>query len=154
MASPSTNSSFSNGSQYELPDNYSLIERTIEAAILSVIFVVAVSGNIMLWMVIFRRKSLKTTSNALILCLSSADLLVSLINMPVTIFTIVRGVWVFSEGLCIFFGFLNMVTFIGSVMSLAAISINRYILIVHPNKFRKAYTKRNTALNILGKHLF
>lgn len=150
MASPLTNISSLDGPQTELPENYSLTERIIEAAILSVIFVVAVSGNTMLWMVIFRRKSLRTTSNALILCLSSADLLVSLINMPVTIYTILKGVWVFSGALCTFFGFLNMVTFIGSVMSLAAISINRYILIVHPNKFRKAYTKRNTALNILG----
>lgn len=129
---------------------YSIVERVIEAAILSVIFLVAVTGNLLLWIVIFRRKSLRTTSNALILCLSSADLLVALINMPFTIFTILKGDWVFGEAMCVFFGTLNMITFIASVMSLAAISINRYILIVHPNKFRKVYTKRNTALFIAG----
>ncbi|XP_072174711.1 alpha-2B adrenergic receptor-like [Diadema setosum] len=127
-----------------------LAERVIEAMILIVILVVAVSGNTLLWVVVLRHRSLKTESNALVLCLSAADLLVSVVSMPITTVTVVVGRWIFSDTLCIALGFISMCTFIGSVMSLAAISINRYVLIVHPSKFKRIYTKRNTGYFIFG----
>ena len=129
-----------------------LAERVIEAMVLSVIFVVALSGNILLWIVVLKHRSLRTVSNALVLCLSSADLLVSVFSMPITIATIAIGQKMFSDELCVALGFISMCTFIGSVMSLAAISINRYVMIVHPSKFKGVYTKRNTGFFIVGKY--
>ncbi|XP_022090479.1 alpha-2C adrenergic receptor-like [Acanthaster planci] len=128
----------------------STAEKVIEALLLSVICLVAFSGNVLLWCVIVRNKALRTTSNALVLCLSSADVLVSVCNMPITIFTIVKGNQFFSNELCVVLGFANMTFFIASVMSLAAISLNRYVLIVHPKRFKAIYTIRNTGFVILA----
>ncbi|XP_038079116.1 alpha-2A adrenergic receptor-like [Patiria miniata] len=131
-------------------DDISTAEKIIEALLLSVISIVAFSGNVLLWCVIIRNKTLRTTSNALVLCLSSADILVSLVNMPITIFTILNGARFYSNELCVVLGFANMTFFIASVMSLAAISLNRYVLIVHPKRFKTIYTIRNTGFVILA----
>lgn len=78
-----------------LPNDSSLIspsitlhERYIEATIMSTVLAVGFVGNLSLWLIILRHKSLKTPSNALILSLSMADLLVTVINMPLMIVTL------------------------------------------------------------------
>ena len=109
----------------------------------------------LLWTVILTRKSLRITSNALVLCVSGADLIVSICNLPTTLYTVAYcyGEWRLGRKACVAFGFLNMLTFIGSVISLAAISLNRYIFIVRHTKFKKIYTKGHTGLIILGRSI-
>lgn len=126
-------------------------ERAIEATILLMISTVAIVGNVSLWIIILTTRSLKTPSNALILCLSGSDLMVSSINMPVTAYTISNGHWMFSHAACVLIGYITMSTFITSVMSLGSISINRYLLICKTNKFKEVYTKRNTAMIVSGE---
>ena len=128
------------------------IERLLEGIILSIISVISLTGNIALWIVVLQKNSFRTASNALLLCLSAADILVSAFNMPVTVYTLALGTWPFDTLTCTFAGFVTMVTFIASVMSLGVISINRYVLICHPSKFRNIYTAKNTSLMITGKH--
>ena len=129
----------------------SLGEKVIEALLLSTIWFFAFSGNILLWMVILKNKSLRSTSNALVLCLSSADLTVAIVNLPVTISTIIFGEWKLGDQACTAWGFFNMLTFVGSVMTLGVISLNRYVLIVHQQRFRTIYTRKYTGFMILGK---
>lgn len=85
---------------------------------------------------------------------SSGGLMVSIINMPVTILTIFRGQWIFSETACTALGFINMLTLVTSVLSLCNISINRYIMVCKPTKFKDVYTKRNAIIMIAGQGLF
>ena len=59
----------SSSEEYDV--DYNTTERVIEAVVLSVIAATALIGNISLWFVVLRSKQLKTTSNALLLCLSS-----------------------------------------------------------------------------------
>ena len=126
------------------------LEKAVEATILSIIAVVAFVGNVSLWIIVLRNRSLHTASNALVLCLSAADVLVSVINMPVTVLTIARGRWVLSHTACVAIGYITMVTFIGSVMSLAAISTNRYVLVCRAARMKVVYTRRNTTAIIAG----
>ncbi|XP_077998855.1 alpha-1A adrenergic receptor-like [Glandiceps talaboti] len=132
------------------PTGISYAEKIVEASILTTICLIAIFGNTLLWIVIIRSRHLRTTSNALVLCLSGADVLVSTVNMPVTIVTIINEDWVFSDTLCVCLGFINMVTFITSVMSLGLISINRYVLIVHPQKFKNIYNRRSILFMVQG----
>ena len=128
-----------------------LTERIIEALILCAICVISILGNVSLWIIVLRNRTLRTAANALLLCLSTADLLVSVLSMPLTIATLFLGGWKFHDGTCVLAGFLTMCTFITSVMSLGVISISRYILVCHPQKYNQVYNKRNTTLIILGK---
>ncbi len=128
-------------------------ERYIEATVLSLLCVISLVGNISLWVIILTDRSLRTTSNWLILGLSGADILVSSVNMPVTVVTLVSGHWMLSTVACVGFGFVTMLTFIASVMSLGVLSFNRYVLICHNSKFGVIYTKGRTLLMICGESL-
>ena len=82
---------------------------------------------------------------------TGADLLVSVVGMPVIACAMLLGEWVFSRGLCVAMGFLTMLTFVASVMSLAAISINRFYIVCRPRDVAYKYTRRRTALWIVGR---
>ncbi|XP_060076089.1 alpha-1B adrenergic receptor-like [Ylistrum balloti] len=138
-------------SVYELTDGGSLVELYIEGAVLFIICLLAIGGNTCIWIIICRTKELRTMTNYFILGLTTADWLVSVCNMPVTVFTLFAGgVWLLSADACRVFGFVNMLTLVTSVLSLCNISINRYIMVCKPIYFRKIYTRRNTALMITG----
>ena len=72
-------------------------EKVLEAGSLGLICVTAVVSNVSLWLVVLTSRSLRNESNYLILCLSMADLLVSVVSMPITVATIVSAGWIFSE---------------------------------------------------------
>lgn len=122
-----------------------------EVTFLIVVSCIGFIGNISLWQIITRHSELRSTSNALVLCLSTADILVSSINVPVIIVTLIRKNWRPDDDACILLGFLNMTTFVGSVMFLAVISLNRYILVCHIGAFKRLFTKRKIVLIISGK---
>ncbi|XP_052212551.1 D(2) dopamine receptor-like [Dreissena polymorpha] len=70
--------------------------------------------------------------------------------MPITFYTIIMGRWEFSHSACVVFRFLSMITLVTSVMSLCNISINRYVIVCYPQKFKHIYTVRNVIVMIIG----
>ena len=111
-------------------------------------------GNMCLWIIICKDKELKSVTNAFILCLTTADLLVTLVNMPVTAFTLLMGDWALSDRACVIFGYINMFTLVLSVMSLCNISINRYVMVCRPMNFKIIYTKRNAVFMKIGEYAY
>ena len=118
----------------------------IEAAILVFICTVSILGNISLFLVFTRRKTLRTISNGFLLNLAFADLLVSVLNMPITVVTIVKQRWIFGEFACVLLGFTTMLSFVSSVMSLAMIAINRYYYVVRWKTYPSIFTPRRSVL--------
>ena len=125
--------------------------RIYEGMFLICICVFAFSGNTLLCTIILRTRSLRNNSNYLILCLSTSDIIVAVVNMPMTIYAIFYGSWPFSKISCIVLGYINMVSFVASVMSLTAISINRYFRICRSLQFKSMFTLRKTILMGVGK---
>lgn len=142
-----------NGSEaVALDDVVPTSERVTEGLVLLVICIVAVSSNLFLWIVVLRTPELRLPSSYLILCLSFADLLVSAVNMPLTVFTIFRGHWVFSRPVCAATGFSNMLAFVASVASLNSITFNRYIRVCRPAQYDVLYSPAGQVLHIGGKN--
>ena len=117
-----------------------------EAFILIIICTVSIIGNTTLFVLFLRSKTLRTTSNGYLLNLAFADLLVSVLNMPVTVVTIIEQRWIFGETACTFLGFTTMLSFVSSVMSLAMIAINRFYYVVRWKTYRSIFTLRNSVL--------
>ena len=67
------------------------VERALEGVLLILICILATGGNLILWIVVLREPVLHSSSNFLLLCLSAADMLVSVVNMPLTVYTIFVG---------------------------------------------------------------
>ena len=112
----------------------------------------AMLGNTCMWIIICKSKELRTITNAFILVLTTADLLVAAANMPVTILTIFSDEWILSEQACVIFGYSNMLTLVLSVLSLCNISINRYLMVCKSVYFKTVYTKRNAILIMSGNY--
>ena len=124
------------------------------ATLLCFIIGAAVIGNTSLWIIIWKFRDLRTVTNMFILVLSAVDWLVSVINVPIAVATIIVGDWPFSETACTVVGYFNMLFLVTSVMSLCNISINRYFMICRPYSVRDIYTKRNAVLMIVGEYHF
>ena len=118
----------------------------IEALILVIICTVSVFGNITLFLILTRRKTLRTIANGFLLNLAFADLLVSVLNMPITVVTIVEQRWIFGDRACNLLGFTTMLSFVSSVMSLAMIAINRYYYVVQWKAYPFTFTPRRSVL--------
>lgn len=122
----------------------------MESVVLSLICVISLTGNLSLFLIVFYgNKNLRTVSNAFMLNLAFADVIVSIINMPITVATTIAEKQWFSHGVCVVLGFTNIISFIGSVMSLALMAINRYFYIVHWKKYTAIFNKKRACVSVL-----
>ncbi|KAJ9581013.1 hypothetical protein L9F63_023800, partial [Diploptera punctata] len=114
---------------------------TIFAAVCAVLFsVVGVVGNLITAIALLRCSKLRhhaTTAFVISLCMS--DLLFCTINLPLTASRYINEAWVLSDTLCQLFPFFFYGNVAASLLSMVAITINRYILISCHNLYDKLY---------------
>ena len=120
----------------------SLLYTASETTVLCLICLAAVIGNVSLFLIVYKNRKLRTVTNMYILNLAAADILVSVLSMPVTVVTIIKQRWVFGHTACKVFGFFTILSFIASVMSLGMIAVNRYFYIVKWNTYTNTFSKR------------
>ena len=120
----------------------------VEAFLLVLVFIGALSGNVMLFYIVAKVRNLQTKGNVFILNLAAADLLVSAVNLPITIVTVIAEDWIMGRTVCLISGFITLLTFVASCMALSMISINRYHAIVCWTSYESTYTKRKCALYV------
>lgn len=125
-------------------------EATIFAAICCVLFViVGTLGNLVTILALWRCKKLRnnaTTSFIFSLCF--ADFLFCTVNMPLTVSRYIHEAWIFGDTLCTLFPLFFYGNVGVSLMSMTAITINRYVLIAHHHRYDRIYQPRNIALMI------
>ncbi|XP_066291006.1 galanin receptor 2b-like [Branchiostoma lanceolatum] len=122
-----TNSSEGQGMVEQGPESW------IIPVIFTVIFCVGVFGNALVIVVLLRTgRELENTTNIFILSLSIADLLFIVFCVPfqATVFSLPE--WVFGLFMCKFVHFFQCATMLASAFNLMAMSMDRYMAIVHP----------------------
>ncbi|XP_078681702.1 putative G-protein coupled receptor No18 [Branchiostoma floridae x Branchiostoma belcheri] len=140
-----------NGTADGNPYTISTAEKAVEISLLVIVLFFAFCGNLLVWVsVLWKRNLRRETANYLILSLSAADMTVAAFNLPFTVSAVALGGWVLGDGACAFLGFSNMITFVASVMNLAAIGVNRFCIIVHYTKYPDYFDQRGTAMTITG----
>ena len=128
----------------------SILVTISEVTTLCFICLAASIGNVSLFLIVYKNPNLRTITNMFILNLAAADILVSMLSMPVTIVTIVNGCWVFGHTACVVLGYFTILSFIASVMSLGMIAINRYFYIVKWNTYTITFAKTKALLYAAG----
>ena len=128
----------------------SILVTISEVTTLCFICLAASIGNVSLFLIVYKNPNLRTITNMFILNLAAADILVSMLSMPVTIVTIVNGCWVFGHTACVVLGYFTTLSFIASVMSLGMIAINRYFYIVKWNTYTITFAKTKALLYAAG----
>ncbi|ELT89680.1 hypothetical protein CAPTEDRAFT_104279 [Capitella teleta] len=122
----------SNSSTVESPPYWTETESVILAVILGIIMFVAVIGNILVITVVAKNRGMRTRTNIFLCNLAVADLFCSLLDMPLSLVTIVKGDWIFSPTLCQLNGFAVPFFFVASIHTLMYIGIHKYISIRYP----------------------
>ena len=91
-----------------------------------IMLVLGVIGNVLVVLVVAKRRKMRTVTNYLILNLACADLTVLSSNIPIDLTTRFMNRWVFGKATCKIIKPLQTMGTIASILTLVAISLSRY----------------------------
>ncbi|XP_022793944.1 tyramine/octopamine receptor-like [Stylophora pistillata] len=117
----------------------------LQAASMVIIILVALGGNLLILAAIYIDKTLQTITNVFIINLACADLLLTMIGMPFTLASSITYDWIFGNKWCKVNGMANSLFCIASILTLAAVSIDRYCAILYPFKYGTWITNKVAA---------
>lgn len=105
------------------------------------IFLVGVLGNSLTCTVILRYRVMQTPTNYYLLSLAVSDLLLLLLGMPLELYELWQNYpFLLGEGGCYFRTFLFETVCFASILNVTALSVERYIAVVHPLKVKHMTT--------------
>ena len=137
-----TKSSLKSTSVFPPLDYRSTAQVVVEVAFACIILVSAALGNFLMMLVMYKKKQLRTIPNIFVLNLSVGNFLLAVTVLPVFAWTLEKGEWTFGATLCVIQGYQNYILFALTLFTLTAISLNRYMLICYPNKYRVIFDKK------------
>lgn len=106
------------------------------------IFLVGVLGNSLTCTVILRHRVMQTPTNYYLLSLAASDLLVLLLGMPLELYEMWQNYpFLLGEGGCYFKIFLFETVCFASILNVTALSVERYVAVVHPLKVKHMTTR-------------
>ncbi|XP_070697668.1 5-hydroxytryptamine receptor 1D [Pempheris klunzingeri] len=109
----------------------------------------AVTGNILVIVIVAATKTFHSVTSVLIMNLAVSDLLVGLGVMPFVALSIVNRGWVNCTDLCLYVGYTSSVYCTASVLTLAAIALDRYHSIMDCLRYSSRCTLWRTCAVVL-----
>lgn len=115
-----------------------------------IIFMVGVVGNVLTCTVIARNKVMWTPTNYYLFSLAVSDLLVLLLGMPLELYELWQNYpFLLGKGGCYFKTFLFETVCFASILNVTALSVERYIAVVHPLRAKYVVTRTHAKRVIL-----
>ncbi|KAK7898456.1 hypothetical protein WMY93_019309 [Mugilogobius chulae] len=127
------------------------LDNFISLLIFALIFILGVLGNTLVITVLARSKpgQPRSTTNIFILNLSVADLSYLLFCVPFQSTIYVLPTWVLGAFICKFIHYFFTVSMLVSIFTLSAMSVDRYVAIVHARKSSSIRVARHATLGVL-----
>uniref|UniRef100_A0A8C6QNS7 Neuromedin U receptor 1 n=2 Tax=Nannospalax galili TaxID=1026970 RepID=A0A8C6QNS7_NANGA len=111
-------------------------------AIYLLIFMVGTVGNGLTCMVILRHRAMHTPTNFYLFSLAVSDLLVLLVGLPLELYEMQHNYpFQLGAGGCYFRTLLFETVCLASVLNVTALSVERYVAVVHPLQARSVMTR-------------
>ncbi|XP_048356010.1 neuromedin-U receptor 1 [Sphaerodactylus townsendi] len=108
------------------------------------IFVVGAVGNTLTCLVIIQHRIMRTPTNYYLFSLAVSDLLVLLLGMPLEIYEMWSNYpFLLGAGGCCFKTLLFEAVCFASILNVTALSVERYIAVVHPLRAKYVVTKKH-----------
>ncbi|KAM5247739.1 5-hydroxytryptamine receptor 6 [Ctenodactylus gundi] len=120
------------------------------AAALCVVIALTAAANSLLIALICTQPSLRNTSNFFLVSLFTSDLMVGLVVMPPAMLNALHGRWVLARGLCRLWAAFDVMCCSASILNLCLISLDRYLLILSPLRYKLRMTPARALALILG----
>uniref|UniRef100_A0AAY4A6S0 Neuromedin-K receptor n=1 Tax=Denticeps clupeoides TaxID=299321 RepID=A0AAY4A6S0_9TELE len=126
------------------PSETSFVQPPWRVALWSVayssVLAVAVSGNVVVIWIIVAHKRMRTVTNYFLLNLAFSDASMATFNTLINFIYAAHSEWYFGEAYCKFHNFFPVAAVFASIYSMSAISVDRYMAIIHPLKPRLSAT--------------
>lgn len=110
------------------------------AFMLTVIILMTACGNMLLIALVFAHRSLRCTSNCFLVSLFLSDLMVALVVMPPAMLNVLCGAWVLWPAFCPIWLCFDVMCCSASILNLCVISLDRYIFIISPLRYKQRMT--------------
>nr|XP_057913882.1 growth hormone secretagogue receptor a [Doryrhamphus excisus] len=121
---------------------YSLPLLAAITAACTLLSVVGVAGNVMTILVVSRYRDMRTTTNLYLCSMAVSDLLIFLC-MPLDLYRMWRyRPWRLGDALCKLFQFVSESSTYSTILSITALSVERYVAICFPLRAKALVTKR------------
>ncbi|XP_046355436.2 orexin receptor type 2-like isoform X1 [Haliotis rufescens] len=111
------------------------------------VFIFGVSGNFLVCFAVWRNRLLRTTTNYFLVNLAVADFLVIVLCLPPSYTQSIWETWFLGNAMCKVVEYYQEVTVVVSVLTLTAISIERWFAICHPLTFKE--TRKRVIVSII-----
>ncbi|XP_012225431.1 G-protein coupled receptor moody isoform X1 [Linepithema humile] len=128
--------------------------RTFAAVVAIIIMIIGLVGNLLTIVALCKYPKVRNVAAAFIISLCFADFVFCLLVLPFDSIRFVNASWTDVRFFCIFVPFLRYGNVGVSLLSVAAITINRYIMIAHHAIYSKVYKKYWIATMIVFCWLF
>lgn len=99
-------------------------------AVMVVILLVALLGNVVVCLMVYQRSAMRSAINILLASLAFADMMLAVFNMPFALVTVVTTSWIFGDVFCRLSAMLFWFFVMEGVAILLIISIDRFLIIV------------------------
>ncbi|XP_026332452.1 G-protein coupled receptor moody isoform X2 [Hyposmocoma kahamanoa] len=127
---------------------------TFAAIITGFIMVIGLFGNLLTVVALLKCPKVRNVAAAFIISLCIADLLFCAVVLPFAISDFWTRSWLHGDALCTLVPFLRYGNVGVSLLSIALITLNRYIMIAHHSWYARVYRKHNIALMIIFSWMF
>lgn len=126
------------------------LQVTMEILVTCALMVLGACGNALVFIAVWKDKSLRTTPNVFVVNLAVTDFLFCVAVLPLTSATFIQGEWKLGFYGCSLQALLFSTNVNATLVTMSTISINRFILIRHRIKYKSVFTKRNVTFMIFG----
>ncbi|KAG8444749.1 hypothetical protein GDO86_009790 [Hymenochirus boettgeri] len=114
----------------DLVETLSLPLQIILSTVMIVILLLAFLGNFVVCLMVYQKAAMRSAINILLASLAFADLLLSVLNMPFALVTIITTEWIFGDVFCRVSAMFFWLFVMEGVAILLIISIDRFLIIV------------------------
>ncbi|XP_020606633.1 melatonin receptor type 1A-like [Orbicella faveolata] len=121
----------------------------LESSIALLIFLVAVPGNTLVLLVVYKTPRLRNAAGILITSLAISDLSLMLLLFPPAFSAMITGRWLGGFYLCQISGYAVPFLCSGSLQTMALMALDRHFRIAHPIKHRTIFSVKRTKLMVV-----
>ncbi|RZC41494.1 7tm 1 and/or 7TM GPCR Srsx domain containing protein [Asbolus verrucosus] len=121
------------------------VQKLALAGLLSVVIVVVIVGNTLVILAVITTKRLRTVTNCFVMSLALADWLVGVFVMPPAVANTLMDAWKLGRTLCDIWVSLDILLCTASILSLCAISVDRYLAVTQPLSYSKRRRSKKLA---------